>query len=236
MDLSHVFTNSSCTNSNSDIGCLKKVSNFLKSCFSSVAFVLPWAVLLITFHHSTEYTSLLHSQTSKASNVLRKVVDSSMKRISVDNQVFKDWDSNLNIRSECGQLGGLYNLRFKRCYFIIDHQTQPMNSSELINSCRSNRANLCYPRSKEEIVLIWKFFELWVWRNLNFVPSYDYAFGFAFYYEYYGLETYRHHFLQLYKAHMGFERLGKELTIIDSTIKKRISEEILISKNLNGLK
>ena len=198
-------------NSNSVNDYLRKASVFLKASFSTFSFVLPWAVLLTTFHHATEYSSLLNSETSRASNIVRKVVDSSMKRISVDNQVFRDWDSNLNIRSECGQLGGLYNLKFKRCYFIIDHQAQLLNSSELIKSCRNNGAKLCYPRNKNEISLIWKVFELWVGRNLNLVPNYDYVLGFAaFYYEYYDLATYRQHFLQLYKAHIGFERLGKE--------------------------
>ena len=198
-------------NSKSENGKLKNVSNIFKACISTFNFVIPWAILVITLHNASEDSSFLNSETFKASNLFRKVVDSSIKRSSRDNQVFRDWESNLNIRSECGNLGGLYNLSFKRCYFIIDHQIQPLNFSELMNSCQSNGGYLCYPRNKEEMCLIWNFFELWVWQNLNVVPIYDYEFWFAaLYYEYYGLASYKQYLLKNYKAHMGFERLGKE--------------------------
>ena len=192
---------------------LKNAFNFLKAICSSIAFVLAWAVLLIAFHHASEYSSLLNSGTTKASSILRQALDSSRKRISLDYPLSRDWDSNLNIRSECGELRGLYDLKFKRCYFIIDHQTQPLNSSELLSSCMSNGGYLCYPRNKEEISLLWKFFELWVGHNFNFA-TYDY-YAFSYLYEYFGSDNYKY-FLRFYKAHLGFERLGKECTMLDN--------------------
>ena len=116
----------------------KNASIFLKAICSSFVFVFPWAVLLTTLHNATEDSPLLNSGTTKTSNTFRQVLDSSRKRISLDYPVFKLWDSNINRRSECGELRGLYDLKFKRCYFVIDHQNQPLNPSELMSSCRSN--------------------------------------------------------------------------------------------------
>ena len=185
----------------------KNASNFLKVICSSSAFVFPGMVLLITFHHATEYSSLLNSGTTKASNTFRQVLDSSRKTILLDDPVCRDWNSNSKIRAECSELRGLYDPKFKRCYTIIDHQNQPLNSSELMSSCRSNGGYLCYPRNKEEISFVWNFFELWVGRNLNFATFNEYAY--SSHYAYLGSDTYKQ-FLKYYKAHLGFERLGKE--------------------------
>ena len=59
----------------------------------------------------------------------------------------------------CARQRGTFKFHQRKCFFLNDHGINGLNKSEQLQYCRERGAILTYPRSKEEIRVIWQLLE-----------------------------------------------------------------------------
>ena len=62
-------------------------------------------------------------------------------------------------RFVCGENHAEINLEFNRCFFVDSHCGSGLNLSQQIAHCESRGSVLTYPRSYDEVVFIWEFYQ-----------------------------------------------------------------------------
>ena len=62
-------------------------------------------------------------------------------------------------RESCVLNRGVFNFHFKRCFFLLENPTPGLNLWEQMEKCEQKSAILSYPRTYEEILFMWEFFE-----------------------------------------------------------------------------
>ena len=66
---------------------------------------------------------------------------------------------NGTFRSLCSLNHGTYNWDLKRCFFIHKHSFPGLDFQQEATFCNSMDSVLSYPRSRDEVIFLWNFFE-----------------------------------------------------------------------------
>ena len=106
-------------------------------------------------------------------------------------------DPSFDIRKVCGDYRGLISLKYQRCFLLEDKRSQLLTFHEQVQYCKGYSANLCYPRSKEEMIFMWEFYQNWIILKHDFTLD-QYR---EFLYDYYDVDDqsiFEMRFLQFY--------------------------------------
>ena len=69
------------------------------------------------------------------------------------------FNAHSDTRYLCGENHGELNYKFERCFFVASHEEKSLNMSQQIDFCAARKATMVYPRKRNELNHIWKFYK-----------------------------------------------------------------------------
>ena len=142
-------------------------SKVFKTALISLSLIFLASALLHCVYYETKFSEHTAKVQKDSNYKLRKLSSDLQKRNMNDLGVFKISDSTLRIRQYCGDLRGVINVDYQRCFILSTHLPNYLNFTEHLNFCESGGTTMCYPRSHDEMVFMWNMLATWSETNFD---------------------------------------------------------------------